>query len=321
MDGAGSLLLYVLVFVGVLLAVDGIIQLVFGSGREAEEDAVNKRLRLLSSGMDPEEVLRLLRRRRQATLLDRVAVLRHWPALWAQAGLGGDPQRGLLGIAGITIALVLVLRLFGTSWWLAVMLGGIVGVALPILVLIGIRNRRLARLEQQLPEAIDLMVRSLRSGHPLNASIQLIAREIPDPLGSEMGIVADAITYGDDLTDAVTDFAERVGIEDARYLAVAITIQGRSGGNLAAVLEALARVIRERFAMKRKIKAVSAEGRITAYLVSAAPFIIYGVLNLIAPSFYGDVRDDPLFDYFLLIGLGLAVLNALILRKLVRFHF
>ena len=321
MEGPASLIIYILVFVGVLLAVDGVIQLVFGSGQEAEDEAVNKRLRLLSSGMDPEEVLRLLRRHQQGTLLDKIAVVRHWPALWNQAGLSGDPKRGLYLVAAATVALIMALRLFGIAWWLAAALGGLIGIVLPILVLLHIRNRRLAALERQLPEGIDLMVRSLRSGHPLNASIQLIAREIPDPLGSEMGVVADAITYGDNLTDAVTDFAERVGVEDARYLAVAITIQGRTGGNLAAVLEALARVIRERFAMKRKIRAVSAEGRITAYLVSAAPFIIYGALNLIAPSFYGDVKDDPLFDYFVMTGLGLAVLNAVILRKLVRFHF
>ena len=321
MEGAGSLVLYILVFVGVLLTVDGLIQLAFGSGQEAKEEAVNKRLRLLSSGMDPEEVLRLLRRERRGTLLERIGVLRRWPALWGQAGLGGDPNRALLVVVAGVAALLLVLRLLGMAWWLAAALGLVVGVALPILVLVGIRNRRLAALDRQLPEGIDLMVRSLRSGHPLNASIQLIAREIPDPLGTEMGIVADAITYGDALTDAVTDFAQRVGVEDARYLAVAITIQGRTGGNLAAVLEALARVIRERFAMKRKIRAVSAEGRITAYLVSATPFIIYGALNLVAPSFYGDVKDDPLFDYFLMTGLGLAALNALILRKLVRFHF
>jgi tight adherence protein B len=102
---------------------------------------------------------------------------------------------------------------------------------------------------------------------------------------------------------------------------MAIVLQGRTGGNLAAVLDALARVIRERFAMQRKIRAVSAEGRITAYIVSAAPFIIYGALNLISPTFYGDVKDDPAYPYLLGTGIVLAVLNALWLRKLVRFHF
>jgi tight adherence protein B len=149
----------------------------------------------------------------------------------------------------------------------------------------------------------------------------VIAREMPDPLGSEMGIVADAITYGDDLTDAVLAFADRVGVEDARYLAVAINIQAGTGGNLARVLEALAQVIRNRFAMMRKIKALSAEGRLTAMIVSAVPFLIYFALNALSPAYYGDVADDPLYAPFLATGAVLTTINALILRRLVRFHF
>jgi tight adherence protein B len=136
-----------------------------------------------------------------------------------------------------------------------------------------------------------------------------------------MGIVADTITYGDDLTDAVLAFADRVGVEDARYLAVAINIQAGTGGNLARVLEVLAQVIRNRFAMMRKIKALSAEGRITAVIVSAVPFIIFVALNLLSPTYYGDVADDPLYMPFLVTGAVLTVLNAIVLRRLVRFHF
>ena len=189
------------------------------------------------------------------------------------------------------------------------------------MILVQIRSRRAGAIARQLPDGIDLMVRSLRAGHPLNAAFQVIAREMPDPLGSEMGIVADAITYGDDLTDAVTAFADRVGIEDARYLAVAINIQAGTGGNLAHVLEALANVIRERFAMLRKIRALSAEGRLTAMIVSIVPLVIYFSLNLISPTYYGDVADDPLYTPFLATGVVLTVMNAIVLRRLVRFHF
>ena len=136
-----------------------------------------------------------------------------------------------------------------------------------------------------------------------------------------MGLVADAITYGDDLTDAVTAFAERVGIEDARYLAVAINIQAGTGGNLAHVLEALAQVIRERFAMLRKIRALSAEGRLTAIIVSIVPLVIFASLNALSPTYYGDVADDPLYMPFLVTGVVLTVANAIVLRRLVRFHF
>ena len=185
--------------------------------------------------------------------MERVPGLREWQTLVIRSGIGMEAGRLLTLLVLGTAGLWLILVLLGFAGLTALTMGLLMGVALPVLILVQIRSRRALRIARQLPDGIDLMVRSLRAGHPLNAA-QVIAREMPDPLGSEMGIVADAITYGDDLTDAVTAFADRVGIEDARYLAVAINIQAGTGGNLAHVLEALASVIRERFAMLRKIR-------------------------------------------------------------------
>jgi tight adherence protein B len=319
MQGPELMVLYAALFIGVLLAFDGILE--FFSRGNGGEEAINRRLRMLASGADPEEVLNLLRRRRPADGLERVPGLREWQTLVIQSGIATAPGRLLalllLGAAG----LALILMLLGIAGLTALTLALLLGIALPVMILVQIRSRRANRIARQLPDGIDLMVRSLRAGHPLNAAFQVIAREMPDPLGSEMGIVADAITYGDDLTDAVTAFADRVGIEDARYLAVAINIQAGTGGNLAHVLEALAGVIRERFAMLRKIKALSAEGRLTAMIVSVVPLVIYFSLNLISPTYYGDVADDPLYTPFLATGAVLTVLNGIVLRRLVRFHF
>jgi tight adherence protein B len=285
------------------------------------EEAINRRLRMLASGADPEEVLNLLRRRRPADGLERIPGLREWQTLVIQSGIAMEAGRLLTLLLLGTAGLSLILMLLGFAGLVALSVALVLGVALPVMILAQIRSRRANRIARQLPDGIDLMVRSLRAGHPLNAAFQVIAREMPDPLGSEMGIVADAITYGDDLTDAVTAFADRVGIEDARYLAVAINIQAGTGGNLAHVLEALAAVIRERFAMLRKIKALSAEARLTAMIVSVVPAVIYVSLNLISPTYYGDVADDPLYTPFLATGIVLTVLNAIVLRRLVRFHF
>jgi tight adherence protein B len=319
MQGPELMVLYAALFIGVLLAFDGILQ--FFSRGNGGEEAINRRLRMLASGADPEEVLNLLRRRRPADGLERIPGLREWQTLVIQSGIATAPGRLLtllfLGTAGLS----LLLMVLGFAGLTALTLALLLGMALPVIILVQIRSRRANRIARQLPDGIDLMVRSLRAGHPLNAAFQVIAREMPDPLGSEMGIVADAITYGDDLTDAVTAFADRVGIEDARYLAVAINIQAGTGGNLAHVLEALANVIRERFAMLRKIKALSAEGRLTAMIVSVVPLVIYFSLNLISPTYYGDVADDPLYTPFLATGVVLTVMNAIVLRRLVRFHF
>jgi tight adherence protein B len=319
MQGPELMVLYAALFIGVLLAFDGLIQF-FSRARHGEE-AVNRRLRLLASGTDPEEVLRILRRRRQPNGLDRIPGFTAWRSLAIQSGLTMVAGRLLAVLLCSSTALFLILMVSGFASLVAFPLALALGLALPVLILVCIRGRRAARITRQLPDAIDLMVRSLRAGHPLTASFQVIAREMPDPLGSEMGIVADAITYGDELTDATIAFADRVGFEDARYLAVAINIQAGTGGNLAHVLEALAGVIRERFAMMRKIRSLSAEGRLTAIIVSIVPIAIFVSLNLLSPTYYGDVADDPLFMPFLVIGAILTVVNAVVLRRLVRFHF
>ena len=319
MQGPELMVLYAALFIGVLLAFDGLLE--FFSRGNGGEEAINRRLRMLASGADPEEVLNLLRRRRPAEGLEHIPGLREWQTLVIQSGITMQAGRLLTFLLGGAAGLFSILMLLGFAGVIALSLALILGVALPVMVLVQIRTRRATRIARQLPDGIDLMVRSLRAGHPLNAAFQVIAREMPDPLGSEMGIVAVAITYGDDLTDAVTAFADRVGIEDARYLAVAINIQAGTGGNLAHVLEALAAVIRERFAMLRKIKALSAEGRLTAMIVSVVPVVIYLSLNLISPTYYGDVADDPLYTPFLVTGVVLTVMNAIVLRRLVRFHF
>lgn len=318
MQGPELMLLYAALFIGVLLAFDGLLQFL---ARGHGEEAINRRLRMLASGVDPEEVLSTLRRRRPADGMERIPLMREWQTLVIQSGITIEAGRLATFLLMGTVGLFMILMLLGFAGLIALSVALIMGVAVPVMVLAQIRSRRADRIARQLPDGIDLMVRSLRAGHPLNAAFQVIAREMPDPLGSEMGIVADAITYGDDLTDAVTAFADRVGIEDARYLAVAINIQAGTGGNLAYVLESLAKVIRERFAMLRKIKALSAEGRLTAMIVSAVPPIIYVSLNLVSPTYYGDVVDDPLYMPFLATGVVLTVMNAIVLRRLVRFHF
>lgn len=319
MQGPELMVLYTALFVGVLLAFDGLLQF-FYRGRSAEA-AVNRRLRLLASGTDPEEVLRLLRRRRPPNGLERIPGLREWQTLVIQSGIALEAGRLLVMLLLAAAGLVLILMVLGFAGLVALPMALAIGVALPVMILVHIRSRRAAQIARQLPEGIDLMVRSLRAGHPLNSAFQVIAREMPDPLGSEMGIVADAITYGDDLTDAMIAFADRAGFEDARYLAVAINIQAGTGGNLAHVLEALAKVIRDRFAMLRKIRSLSAEGRLTAIIVSIIPLAIFVSLNLLSPTYYGDVADDPLYAPFLATGTVLTVLNAIVLRRLVRFHF
>jgi tight adherence protein B len=180
MQGSELMILYLVLFIGVLLIFDGILQFV---SRGTGEETVNRRLRMLASGADPEEVLRLLRRRRQPDGLERIPGLRQWQALVIQSGIAIDPSRLLSIVAAGAAGSFLLLLALGFAGLIALPLALIISVALPVMVLVQIRDRRAREISRQLPDAIDLMVRSLRAGHPLNTAFQAIAREMPDPLG------------------------------------------------------------------------------------------------------------------------------------------
>ena len=144
---------------------------------------------------------------------------------------------------------------------------------------------------------------------------------MPDPIGTEFGLIHDQVAYGDDLADAFNEFAERMQQEDVEYLSTAISIQHGTGGDLARILGVLAKVIRDRMMMRRKIKAVSAEGRMSASILSVVPVILFVGLNLMSPAYYGDVADEPLAKPIVFVVVVLVMLNAIILRKLVTFRF
>ena len=142
-----------------------------------------------------------------------------------------------------------------------------------------------------------------------------------DPIGSEFGIIQDQISYGDDIVTAFKDFAIRVDQEDARYLAVSIGIQHGTGGNLGRVLKILSKVIRDRATMRQRIHAISAEGRLSAVILTALPFLIFGSVHASTPSYYSDVSTDPLFMPMAATIVGLVVAQAFILNRLVNFKF
>ncbi|NJO37376.1 MAG: type II secretion system F family protein [Rhizobiales bacterium] len=309
----------IMIFFGVLMAFLGAAQ-TFGLSGNTIEHAIRKRLQALTSGADPEAVLRLLRRHQESEGFGRLPVLRHWPALVRQAGVSWKPEH-LITLLGLAIVLIAVFFSPLAGWPLAGLAGLILGGVLPLIVLQVWRARRRVELSKQLPNAIDLMVQSLRAGHPINPAFNAIAREMPDPIGSELALAADAISYGDDLATAIDEMARRIGLEDFNYLAVAITIQHSTGGNLATVLESLGQVIRDRFAMERKIKALSAEGRITAIVVSAVPIALAAFLHLSTPNYYAEVAQDPLFAPLLGLGVMLTLANAIALRRQVKFDF
>lgn len=173
--------------------------------------------------------------------------------------------------------------------------GMMAGPAAVLLYLAQLRAARIARFEEQLPDAIDLIIRSLKVGHPLSASLAVIARELPAPIGGEFAQAHDKVSYGMSIPDAFREMSERVPLADLRYLIAALQIQEEAGGNLVESLTKLAAVIRERFRMFRKVKAITAEGRMSAWLLSAFPILITIGIKAVKPDYFDHAMQSPRF--------------------------
>jgi tight adherence protein B len=180
----------------------------------------------------------------------------------------------------------------------------------------GKAKKRMKAIEEQLPDAVELMVRSLKVGHPFSSTIAIVSKEISDPLASELGLIADEAAYGRDVGEALADFAERLDMQDLRFLSVAVTIQQSSGGNLADILAGLAKVIRSRFKLFRKVQAISAEARWSGTFLSSFPVIALIGINLLDPNYYDDVIDTPFFVPAVLVVAGFLVANIFIMKML-----
>ncbi|MBT0957517.1 type II secretion system F family protein [Alphaproteobacteria bacterium KMM 3653] len=239
--------------------------------------------------------------------------------LLSRAGLVGKGP--LLGLAAVGLSLAAAMAI---SLPLGPAIGVPAGIALGLGSIVGFikmkQKRRADLMTSQLPDALDLMMRGLRVGHPVSSTIQNVGRTVSDPIGAEFRQLSDQIALGDYLTDAFTDMAERVGLEDVEYLAVSLRIQHGTGGNLAEMLETLSKVVRDRIVMRRRVKAVSAEGRMSAYILSALPVFIYVSTSLATPDYYAGVADDPMYAPMMLTIVGLVVANFLALRSLVNFE-
>ena len=170
----------------------------------------------------------------------------------------------------------------------------VLGIGLPIAFLRRMRDRRQSRFEEQLPDAIDTLVRSLRAGHALAVAIASVGRNMADPIGAEFRLTAAEVTYGLDLETAMINLRSRVGQADLALIVLAVSIQARTGGNLAEILTNLSSVIRSRFKLRRRAHALSAEGRFSAILLSFIPVALFSVLLFISPNYYGDIWGHPL---------------------------
>lgn len=311
-------LLYGTIFLGVLMIVEGVYLLIFGR-EHWRESKVNRRLRLLEQGADREEVMVKLRREQERHQAARgVPLFSIVFQKAAQANVSLAP-RSVVAIMGAIAALAFVVFSLATPAILPVRLAVALalGYVTVFLWLRGKARRRLEIFEEQLPDAVDLIVRSLRIGHPLIAAVNIVAQEMADPLGSEFGLIADEAAYGMPITESLDRLATRIEVPDLRFLAVAVTIQTQSGGNLAEILSGLSQVVRSRFKLFRRIGAITAEARWSGWFLSVFPILALILVQIVQPGYYDAVADHPLFAPGAGAVLVLLVLNVIFMRWMV----
>ncbi|HEX8166154.1 MAG TPA: type II secretion system F family protein [Beijerinckiaceae bacterium] len=283
---------------------------------------VNRRLSISGKEANREKVLVQLRRERGLSTDGGYRLpIQAFNRLVIQSGVKMQPAR-----VALALALCGLIGFMGVFAWTGEPLYGLAAAALsaaliPLAVLLWRRKRRLKAFGTQFPEAIDIIVRSLRAGHPTPVAIAMVARELPDPVGTEFGMVADEITYGSDLEGALRAMMARTGHEDLPLFVTSVAIQATTGGNLSQILDNLAKVIRERFKMRRKIRGLAAEGRASAMILNAVPFVVFGIINWMSPSFYGAAWPHPMTKIALGGALAWMFVGNLIMRRMINFKF
>jgi len=308
------------IFVSVILVVDAATGLL-RAARGIDEGAVERRLLEAQPGsLDDDERIAVLRDRQTSTLLQGALgpLFGKFAKFVDQSKIGLSPERllVLMGILTFATFFALVFVLPAKIAWIAVLFAPVIGCGSLWVFVSSARTKRRRAFEEQLPDAIDLIVRSLKIGHPVTSAISVIAREMPAPIGPEFARVAEEVSYGHDLPTAIVQMQDRVPAPDLSYFSMAIQIQQESGGNLVESLQKLASVVRDRYRMFRKVHAITAEGRFSAWALSLFPFIIGFALQVVRPDYYTQVAGEPWFPYIAVGVVVMLIVNVIMMRIL-----
>ena len=298
--------------------------------RRTKQRAINKRLQLLQQGTQTDQVAHIFRKDARLLLdedasfkdkqyvkfqrmlmMAAVPVTAHW-FLWICCA-------AFLAIMVLLVPFALTLKVqlsFGVIF-LFLCLASAAAIGLPVLAINHLAEQRRKKMEGQFPTALDIFTRALRAGHPIGGAINLVTEEMEDPIGSEFGLVSDEVAYGADLTDSLQAMAERWDMEDIRMFVISLSVQNETGGNLAEILANLSGVIRERETMYMKVRALSSEGRMSAWMLTALPLFTMIAVFLMNPAFYLGIATDPIFVYGFPSLIGLYLVGILMIRKMI----
>ncbi|HYF08979.1 MAG TPA: type II secretion system F family protein [Acetobacteraceae bacterium] len=317
------LVITVLTFVAVLLLIESL-YLIWRSRKGPQATRLKQRLQALSSSLDRTSQSQVLKQRMLSDLpvferiLQGMPRMQHLDRMLLQSGLSWSVSGVLLASGvGLIAGWMLTAEVLRTSILLT-LLAAAAGAALPVTYVQYRRSRRLATIGRQMPDALDLMTRALRAGHAFTSALKMAGDEMNEPIAGEFRTVHDQINFGVSLQQALSNLSERVPSTDVRYFVVAILIQRESGGNLTEILTNLSTLIRQRAKLMAKVKVLSSEGRLSAWILGLMPFCLAGVMHLVNPQFMSLLWTDPIGITLIEYMLTLMAIGALIMRKIVR---
>jgi tight adherence protein B len=316
-----------IIFVLVFAVVVGAYWLFIQRPEEQSQQALHRRLKgeLIEDEEEAQPALIEVPRQKMRRLEGLAArtgggILHYLAVSLERADMNTPPQQLLAVAAATAIAGAVGFAWLSPIWIVAIPLGLACG-WLPVAWVRMKANRRVAKFEEQFPEAIDLMARALRAGHAMTTGLALVAEELPDPVGAEFRLVYDRQNFGMSMPDALRHFADRVPLLDARFFVTAVLTQRESGGNLAEILDNLGDVIRQRFRVKRQIKVVTAHARLTGWVLVFMPVVIALAMVIVAPDHILTLVNDPLGIQMTFVALGLWVVGYLAIRRLVNVEY
>lgn len=303
-------LLISMIFIAIVLLLEGL-YLFWNTYKGPEAVRIEKRLQAISAGREDSAGQDLIKQRllSDSPALERMLMgiprIHSLDRLLIQSGmqLSVSSFLGYIFISAIGgMAVATLFNLHFTFMLLCFALGG----SLPVLMILSARYKRLLKIEEQLPDVIDLMARALKAGHAFSGALQMVGSESADPIATEFRITFDEINYGISMQDALMNLSIRIPSTDLRYLVIAVLIQRESGGNLAELLENIGSLIRARLKLLGTIRVLSAEGRLSAWILGCLPFALAFIIHLVNPGYLDVLFTDPLGH--LLVGGSLTMM-------------
>jgi len=247
--------------------------------------------------------------------LDKFRLTNHLRTLMVRANLTWKMSTflivsALLGLVGLVV---------GMGKWGALggLIGGGLGLYIPYKLLVRRGNKRLKKFEQQLPDALDLLARGLKAGHAFPAGLQQVAKEMPDPLGTEFAIVYTEFSHGMDMSSALLGICKRIDLRDLNFFTTAVLIQRETGGNLTDILEKISVLIRERFQLRNQVQALTAEGRLSGLILILLPPVLVVLLMFVNPGYESVLFTHPLGKLMTGVAVTMQLLGMLLIRKIV----